>query len=262
MEKELLELKGVRKYFKGEKGGSFKAVHHIDLSVAPGEWIGIVGESGCGKSTLARIICRFIDLDAGSISFKGQDITKLKGESLRHYYKSVQMIFQDPLSTFSPRMRIGDYLSEPFVNFRLLTKKEAAMHAQELLASVGLPPDFTKKYPHELSGGQLQRVVIARAVGLRPDLMICDECTSALDAVVQQQVIQHLVRLKKESQFANIFITHDLALAESVCERIYVMQAGEIVELLEGDNIVRDAQHPYTKQLIQAGFSLKQRFGK
>ena len=138
----------------------------------------------------------------------------------------------------------------------MLKKKEAVQHAKTLLASVGLPADFAQKYPHELSGGQLQRVVIARAAGLKPDLIICDECTSALDVSIQQQVIQLLVDLKKNIPFSIIFITHDLALAESICDRICVMHAGEIVEVIESGNIVRDARHPYTKELIQAGFPL------
>lgn len=259
MENNLLELKGIGKSFKDGKGTPFKAVHNISLTIKQGEWIGIVGESGCGKSTLARIICHLVAIDDGCMLFKGQDVTKLNKKSLKDYYKNLQMIFQDPLSTFSSRMRIGDYLSEPFINFNILKKKEAAQHAKELLELVGLPAYFTEKYPHELSGGQLQRVVIARAVGVKPDLIICDECTSALDVSIQQQVLQLLIELKQKIQFSNIFITHDLALAESVCDRIYVMHASEIVEVIESNHIVRDAQHPYTKKLISAGFSLKKK---
>ena len=257
MEKNLLELKGISKSFKDAKGTTFKAVHNINLTIKKGEWIGIVGESGSGKSTLARIICHLEAMDEGCMVFKGQDITTLHKKSLKDYYRNLQMIFQDPLSTFSPRMRIGDYLSEPFCNFKILKKKEAAQHAKVLLENVGLPADFTEKYPHELSGGQLQRVVIARAVGLKPDLIICDECTSALDVTIQQQILQLLLDLKKKNQFSNVVITHDLALAESVCDRIYVMFAGEIVEVLKSPYIVRDAGHPYTKKLIGAGFPLK-----
>lgn len=257
MENNLLALKGITKHFKNGNGTPIQAVHNSSLTVKQGEWIGIVGESGCGKSTLARIICHLVEIDEGCMLFKGQDVTNINKKMLREFYKSVQMIFQDPLSTFSPRMRIGEYVSEPFINFKLLKKKEAAQYAKELLKLVGLPADFTEKYPHELSGGQLQRVVIARAVGVKPDLIICDEITSALDVSIQQQIMQLLIELKNKNHFSNLFITHDLALAESVCDRIYVMHAGEIVEVIESHHIVRDAQHPYTKKLISAGFSLQ-----
>ena len=259
METDLLALKGITKRFNNGKGTAIQALKHSSLTVQKGEWVGIVGESGCGKSTIARVICQLEALDEGSIFFKGQDVTNINKKSLKDYYKSVQMIFQDPLSTFSPRMRIGDYVSEPFINFKILKKKEAIQYAKELLELVGLPVDFTEKYPHELSGGQLQRVVIARAVGIKPDLIICDEITSALDVSIQQQIMQLLMELKHKNNFSNVFITHDLALAESICDRIYVMHAGEIVEVLESHHMVRDAKHPYTKKLISSGFSLQKK---
>ena len=257
MENNLLSLNGITKHFKNGKGTTTRAIQNCSMTVKKGEWIGIVGESGCGKSTLARIICHFLALDEGSIFYKGQDVTNLNKKLTKDFYKSVQMIFQDPLSTFSPRMRIGNYISEPFINFKLLKKKEANLYAKDLLQLVGLPAHFTQKYPHELSGGQLQRVVIARAVGIKPDLIICDEITSALDASIQQQIMQLLIELKHKNDFSNLFITHDVALAESVCDRIYVMHAGEFVEVIESHHMVRDAKHPYTKKLISAGFSLQ-----
>ena len=259
MENNLLSLNGITKHFKNSIGTSTRAIHKCSLTVKKGEWIGIVGESGCGKSTLARILCHLESLDDGEIFYKGQDITNLNKKMLKDFYKSVQLIFQDPLSTFSPRMRIGKYVSEPFVNFKLLKKKEAEHYAKELLELVGLPVNFTEKYPHELSGGQLQRVGIARAIGMKPDLIICDEITSALDVSIQQQIMELLHDLKHKHDFSNLFITHDLALAERVCDRIYVMHAGEFVEVIEGHHLVRDAKHPYTKKLISAGFSLKKK---
>ncbi len=252
----LLEVKGMTKSYTDGKGALWTAVDHVDLTVEHGEWIGIVGESGSGKSTLARLLCHLDKADAGKFLINGQDAVRLRKAAGTDYYKNLQMIFQDPLSTFSPRMRIGDYISEPFINFKLLKKKEAAQHAIDVLASVGLPAEMADKYPHELSGGQLQRVCIARAVGVKPDLLICDECTSALDVSTQQQVIQYIVALNKTSPFANIFITHDIALAESICDRLYVMQAGKFVEMIESGHLVRDARHPYTKKLVTASLAL------
>lgn len=253
----ILELKDVSKNFKDNQGKPFKAVNNVNIQLAKGECIGIVGESGCGKSTLARIVSHLTSLNEGSITFKGKDVTRLQGELLKIYYKSVQMIFQDPLGTFSPRMKIGTYLMEPFLNFKILDKSQARNYAEELLEMVGLNRDYMNRYPNELSGGQLQRVVIARAIGLKPDIIICDECTSALDVSIQQQIINLLVGLKEKTNFSSIFITHDLALAENICDRIYVMYLGEIVEVIESQNIIRDAKHPYTKLLLNSVFSVR-----
>ncbi|TCO76865.1 ABC transporter ATP-binding protein [Marinisporobacter balticus] len=253
----ILELKDVNKHFRDNDGDIFKAVEDVSITLAKGECIGIVGESGCGKSTLARIIAHLTEVSQGRIIFKGKDIVKLQGDALKAHYKNVQMIFQSPLDTFSPRMTIGGYLIEPFVNFKLMNKKKAYEYAQELLDMVGLDKDYIKKYPNELSGGQLQRVVIARAIGIKPDIIICDECTSALDVSIQKQIINLLLALKEKTDFSNVFITHDLALAESICDRIYVMYQGEIVEMIEGQNIVEEAKHPYTKILLSSVFSVK-----
>ncbi|MEW9123413.1 MAG: ABC transporter ATP-binding protein [Thermotaleaceae bacterium] len=253
----ILELKDVSKNFKDNQGKPFKAVNNVNIQLAKGECIGIVGESGCGKSTLARILSHLTSLNEGKIIFKGKDVTRLQGDLLRTYYKSVQMIFQDPLGTFSPRMKIGTYLMEPFINFKIMDKKQAHKYAEELLEMVGLNKDYFNRYPNELSGGQLQRVVIARAMGLKPDIIICDECTSALDVSIQQQIVDLLLTLKEKTHFSSIFITHDLAVAESICDKIYVMYLGEIVEIIESQNIMRDAKHPYTKMLLDSVFSVK-----
>ncbi|WHH58675.1 ATP-binding cassette domain-containing protein [Petroclostridium sp. X23] len=254
----ILELEGVCKKFKDNDGKLFKAVNNVNLKLAQGECIGIVGESGCGKSTLARIISRLVDTSEGKIVFKGEDAAVLRGKSLKTYYKSIQMIFQDPLSTFSPRMKIGTYLIEPFINFNIMNRKQSCKYVEEMLSMVGLNKDYAHRYPSELSGGQLQRVVIARAIGLKPDIIVCDECTSALDVSIQQQIVNLLLELRKQTNFSNIFITHDLALAESICDRIYVMYLGEIVEVIESQNIIKDAKHPYTKMLLNSVFSVKE----
>jgi oligopeptide/dipeptide ABC transporter ATP-binding protein len=253
----VLELKGVSKNFINNEGKPFKVVNNVDIQLAKGECIGIVGESGCGKSTLARIVAHLTRLNEGRILFKGKDVTRLQGEMLKTYYKSVQMIFQDPLGTFSPRMKIGTYLMEPFINFKIMDKKPARNYAEELLAMVGLNSDYMNRYPNELSGGQLQRVVIARAMGLKPDIIICDECTSALDVSIQQQILNLLLELKEKTNFSSLFITHDLAVAESICDKIYVMYLGEIVEIIESQNIIRDGKHPYTRMLLDSVFSIK-----
>ncbi len=253
----ILELQHICKDFKDADGKRFHALCDVSLTLAQGECVGIVGESGCGKSTLARLICHFIQANHGKILYNQADVTRLHRRGLKDYYKHVQMIFQDPLGTFSPRMKIGVYLIEPFINFKLMDKTAAYKRAQELLELVGLDEGAMKKYPNELSGGQLQRVVIARAIGIQPDIIICDECTSALDVSIQEQIIELLHTLRRQTGVSCIFITHDLALAESFCDRIYVMYRGEMVEVLRSENIVRDAKHPYTRMLLDSVFSVK-----
>ncbi len=253
----ILELQGIHKHYKDNNGSSFKVINNVDISLRQGECIVIVGESGCGKSTFARLISQLTDITKGKIIYKGQDFTNLRGEQLKEYYKNVQMIFQDPLSTFSPRMKIGGYMVEPYLNFKLMDKKSAYKYAEELLEMVGLNKAFIKRYPNELSGGQLQRVVIARTIGLKPNIIICDECTSALDVSIQKQIINLLIELQKQTNFSNIFITHNLALAENISDKIYVMYLGEIVEILSSKNISKDAKHPYTKALLNAVLSVK-----
>lgn len=253
----ILELKDVHKKFRDNDGKVFKAVNNVSITLGKGECIGIVGESGCGKSTLARIISHLTEATGGRMIFQGKDVTALHGKSLKDYYKNVQMIFQDPLATFSPRMKIGAYLIEPFINFKLMNKTKAYEYAGELLEMVGLNRDYIQRYPSELSGGQLQRVVIARVIGIKSDIIICDECTSALDVSIQKQIINLLLELRNKTSFSNIFITHDLALAESLCDRIYVMYLGEIVEVIEGQDIIKEAKHPYTKMLLNSVFSIK-----
>ncbi|MBS4536523.1 ABC transporter ATP-binding protein [Clostridium sp. D2Q-14] len=258
MEKEIiLQLENIQKIFKDNRGKNFKAINNVNINLAKGECIGIVGESGCGKSTLARIIAHLTSSSEGRIIYKGEDITDISKQSVKKYYRNVQMILQDPLATFSPRMKIGRYLIEPFINFKIMNKKKAYGYAELLLNKVGLSEDYIEKYPNELSGGELQRVVIARAIGLEPNIIISDECTSALDVSIQKQIINLFLDLKKKINFSYIFITHDLALAESVCDKIYVMYLGEIVEVLEGWNLVREAKHPYTQMLLDSVFSIK-----
>lgn len=252
-----LELMNVSKQFKNHRRKTFSAVKNINLQILEGECVGIVGESGSGKSTLAKIIAHLTPVTSGTIHFKGREITSLKNKDLKEYYKQVQMVFQDPLASFSPRMKIGTYLMEPFVNFKILKKKEAMDYAEELLEMVGLEKQLINRYSHELSGGQLQRVVIARAIGLKPSLVICDEITSALDVTIQHQILQLFMDLRRKTNFSCVFITHDLAVAESVCDKIYVMHEGEIIEEVHSNSLMRDAKHPYTMKLLQSALSLQ-----
>ena len=254
----ILELININKEFLSENGASFKALKNINLKVNKNQCLAIVGESGCGKSTLARIISHFTEASKGRIIFKNNDITSLKKNLKKSYYKDVQMIFQDPLSTFSPRMKIGAYMIEPYLNFAIKGRKEAFNYAIELLEMVGLDKRFINRYPTELSGGQLQRVVIARTIGINPDIIICDECTSALDVSIQHQIITLLMDLQAKKKFSIIFITHDLALAESIGDRICVMNKGEIIETLSTDDICKDAKHYYTKSLLDSVLSVSQ----
>ncbi len=252
----VLQIKGVDKVFEGDHGKKVRALKKVSFSLYEGECLGIVGESGSGKSTLARVVSHLTDVSRGTIHFQGKDITTMRGAALKSYYQRVQMIFQDPLGAFSPRMKIGEYMVEPFINFGIMPKKKALHYAQELLERVELSPNMVTRYPSELSGGQLQRVVIARCVGLKPEIIICDECTSALDVTIQQQIINLLLKLRNDSGFSSLFITHDLALAETICDRILVMYKGEVVERLTGDNIVCEAIHPYTVELVNSVFCL------
>lgn len=253
----VLEFKNISKTFKSKKGNIVKALKHVDLTVNRGECVGVVGESGSGKSTLARVACHLTDATDGTFYFKEKNVTQLSHKAMKSYYQKVQMIFQDPLGTFSPRMKIVEYLVEPFVNFGIMKRRSAETFAETLLERVGLSHDFLYRYPSMLSGGQLQRVVIARAIGLKPELIICDECTSALDATIQQQIIQLFQELREETGFSSLFITHDLALAENVCDKIYVMQDGVVVEILKSSNIVKEASHPYTLELLQSVFTIE-----
>jgi ABC-type oligopeptide transport system ATPase subunit len=252
----VLQVRGVDKVFEGDRGKKVWALKQVSFSLYKGECLGIVGESGSGKSTLARVVSHLTGVNRGTIHLQDKNITTMRGAALKRYYQRVQMIFQDPLGAFSPRMKIGEYMVEPFLNFGIMSKKRALTYARELLERVELSPNMVTRYPSELSGGQLQRVVIARCVGLKPEIIICDECTSALDVTIQQQIINLFQKLRDDSGFSSLFITHDLALAETICDRILVMYKGEVVERLTGDNIVCEAAHPYTVELISSVFCL------
>lgn len=254
----LLEVKNLKTYYP-IKGGILrrtvavvKAVDDVSFEIKKGETLGLVGESGCGKSTTGRTIMRLLDATEGQIIFDGQDITNLGGTSLRRIRKDVQMVFQDPYASLNPTMMVGHLVSEPIRNFTKKSQKDLKPEVLELLTKVGLPEDAYYKYPHEFSGGQRQRIGIARALALRPKLIIADEPVSALDVSVQSQVLNLLRELQDEFDLTFLFIAHDLSVVKHMSDRIGVMYLGGLVEVAEKNSIYAEPLHPYTQALISA----------
>jgi oligopeptide/dipeptide ABC transporter, ATP-binding protein, C-terminal domain len=259
-EKEpILKIKNVTKQFNLQDGKKLTALDNVSLELHSGECLGIVGESGCGKSTLANIITNLETLTSGNIIYNNEDISNLSEEKLRQNRRKLQMIFQDPSESFNPRMKIGEIVSEPLLNFKLMNKSEARLETKKLLQMVELTEEFMSRYPHQLSGGQKQRVAIARALSLAPEIIICDEATSALDVSIQEQVLKLLADLQKEKGLSYIFICHDLAVVRNISHRIVVMYLGRIVEVIDSDKLTTAAVHPYTKALLASVFSVKGR---
>ncbi|TVQ57969.1 MAG: ABC transporter ATP-binding protein [Rhodobacteraceae bacterium] len=234
-----------------KKGEGFLAVKGVDLSVRRGETLGVVGESGSGKSTVARCIVRLIDPTEGAVRLAGTDIAKLSTRGLRPYRRRIQIVFQDPYRSLNPRRTVGASIIEGPMNFGL-PKAEATARARNLMGLVGLKPDALERYPHQFSGGQRQRLAIARALAMEPDVIIADEAVSALDVSVQKQVLELLDRVKREFDLALLFITHDLRVAAQICDRIMVMQRGEVVEAGPTRAMFRAPKHPYTAALLAA----------
>lgn len=254
MKNNILQLVNVKKEFDIGRKKKLKAVNDVSLDIKAGECVAIVGESGCGKSTLAKVITHIEEVSAGKIMFEGKDITKIKRDDLKKYRRNVQMIFQHPSAVFSPRMKIGAFLMELWINFEKKSKQEAKDMAYYALERVKLSKEYFNKYPHELSGGELQRVSIARAISLHPQMLICDEVTSALDVSIQKDIIDLLREHRCEDSFAIIFICHDLALVENFCDRVVVMYLGRVVEIMSSKHLKRQAVHPYTKALLDSVF--------
>ncbi|MGH2586040.1 MAG: ABC transporter ATP-binding protein [Dehalococcoidia bacterium] len=250
----LLEVRHLKKYFSIGGGllrrsMSLKAVDDVSFTVQPGETLGLVGESGCGKSTLAQTLIRLYEPTAGEVIFQGQDISTARGRRLQATRRDMQMIFQDPYSSLDPRMTVGGIIGEPLRNFRVPNAKE---QVRELLRVVGLNPYFINRYPHEFSGGQRQRIGVARAIALRPKLVICDEPVSALDVSIQAQVLNLLRDLQNDLDLSYLFIAHNLAVVAHVSDRIGVMYLGKLIELGPTEAITTDPRHPYTKALLSA----------
>lgn len=233
------------------------ACDNVTLNAYAGQTLGIIGESGCGKSTLVRTILQIHPASGGEVIFDGQDILKLRGEAARQNRRKIQMVFQDPAAAFNPKMKVKEIVCEPLLNFGLIKKSEVDDKAAELLRMVELPEDFKDRYPHNMSGGQRQRLGIARALSLEPKIVVCDEATSALDVSVQEKICELLVRLQKEKGITYLFICHDLGLVDLMCHQIAVMYLGNIVEYIGyGRRISTEGMHPYTKALMKSVFKV------
>ncbi|WP_084398697.1 ABC transporter ATP-binding protein [Henriciella aquimarina] len=256
----LVKARDVKVQFPVNIGGGLfgktkmlRAVDGVSFDLRPGETLGVVGESGCGKSTLARAVLNLVPSTAGTVAWMGRDITQASHKEMNNLRDDLQIVFQDPLASLDPRMTIGQSIAEPLtVHKPELSKAEREKQVKDFLPRVGLSPALINRYPHELSGGQNQRVGIARAMILRPKLLVCDEAVSALDVSVQAQVVDLLIELQKEFDLAMIFISHDLSVVREISHRIMVLYLGKVVELADRHAIYEDARHPYTKALISA----------
>lgn len=257
--KVLLDVKDVKKHFQGSSSGLFgrrgnpiKAVDGVSFQVREGETFGLVGESGCGKSTTGRVVSRLLDPTSGQILFDGEDISTVAEHKLRALRGKIQMIFQDPYSSLNPRHTIGTILGAPYRIQGTKTEHGVKRAVQDNMARVGLNPEHYNRYPHEFSGGQRQRIGIARALALRPKLIICDEPVSALDVSVQAQVVNLLEDLQSEFGLAYVFIAHDLSVVRHISDRVAVMYLGKIVEIADRDALYETPMHPYTRALLSA----------
>lgn len=258
MVRKLLEVRNLKKYYPVTAGllarhvADVKAVDGVSFFIAEGETLGLVGESGCGKSSLGRALLRLEEPTSGQVFYRGADITSWNKKQLKALRREAQMIFQDPQSSLDPRMTIGDSIGEALLIHGVGTEKERPERVAELLKRVGLEPAHATRYPHELSGGQKQRTGIARALAVKPNLIVADEPVSALDVSVQAQILNLVTDLQREFSIAYLFIAHDLAVIGQVSSRIAVMYLGQIVELASRDDLFHRPLHPYTQALLSA----------
>ena len=260
MPEPILSVSDLTKYFPVRTGilfkrtvGQVKAVDGVSFDLLPGETLGVVGESGCGKSTLAQVLMRLEEPTGGTAKFEGRDIFSMRGTELRKLRREIQIVLQDPYTSLNPRMTVGDIVGEPFeIHSEVAPKGSRAKKVQELLDVVGLNPEHLNRYPHQFSGGQRQRIGIARALALRPKVIICDEPVSALDVSIQAQVMNLLGDLQGEFGLSYVFIAHDLSVVRHLSNRVAVMYLGKIVEIGTDEEIYERPSHPYTQALLSA----------
>jgi oligopeptide transport system ATP-binding protein len=256
----VLQVKDLVKYYPVTQGivfrrtiGQVRAVDGVTLDLKAGETLGVVGESGCGKSTLSRVLLNLEKPTSGSVKYRGKEISGLRGAELKEMRRQIQLVMQDPYTSLNPRMTVGDLIGEPFdIHPEVAPKRDRRRKVQELLDVVGLNPEHINRYPHQFSGGQRQRIGIARALALRPEIIVCDEPVSALDVSIQAQVMNLLGQLQREFGLAYIFIAHDLSVVRHLSNRIAVMYLGKIVETGTEDEIYERPTHPYTQALLSA----------
>jgi oligopeptide transport system ATP-binding protein len=252
----LLEVKNLKKHFEvhgnflNKKSSNLRAVDGISFVLKEGETLGLVGESGCGKSTAARAILKLVEPTSGEILYKGNDLTALSHKEMQPLRREMQIIFQDPNASLNPRRRVGSILEEPFEIHNVGQKEDRKDRVAQLLQKVGLSPEHARRFPHEFSGGQLQRVGIARAIALNPRLIVADEPVSSLDVSIQAQVINLMQNLKEAMNISYLLISHDMAVVEHFCDRVAVMYLGKIVELATSDQLYNRPRHPYTEALL------------
>ena len=249
----ILKVENLTKVFTRKGQPDFTAVDHIGFELYPGECLGLIGESGSGKTTVVNMITRLVDATEGSVILDGDDILKMSGRELRRAYRKTQMVFQTPTDSFDPRCTLGDGIGESLRNSGM-SRAETKIEVARLLTECGLTPEFAERYPHEVSGGQCQRAAIARALAIKPKLLVCDEATSSLDVTIQKEIIALLNELRTQhgAELSILFICHDIALVQQFCNRVLVLYRGKIVEQGIPYEIIRDPRDEYTKRLIDS----------